>query len=166
MDFCANKMPVEVISEGAFGGTYFRDIYSSVTRKWYRKSQKEFEQLKDIDQKYYFSSYHDVSVIKHGVKCGTFLRFWKIKVGLMKLILMVGFSGILNAGWVEDRKMKKDKLIDAKKIVSRFKGKLVKIIKDVGSKYDDSSVSPRIRQILLHWGYELTEKDFFNNLTN
>ena len=84
----------------------------------------------------------------------------------MKLILMVGFSGILNAGWVEDRKMKKDKLIDAKKIVSRFKGKLVKIIKDVGSKYDDSSVSPRIRQILLHWGYELTEKDFFNNLTN
>ena len=166
MDFCANKMPVEVINEGAFGGTYFRSIYSSVTRKWYRKSWKEFEQLKDIDQKYYFSSYHDASVIKHGVKCGTFLRFWKIKVGLMKLILMVGFSGILNTGWVEDRKMKKDKLIDAKKIVSRFKGKLVKIIKDVGSKYDDSSVSPRIRQILLHWGYELTEKDFFNNLTN
>ena len=38
MDFCANKMPVEVISEGAFEGTYFRGIYSSVTRKWYRKS--------------------------------------------------------------------------------------------------------------------------------
>ena len=38
MDFCANETPVEVIDEGAFGGTYFRDIYSSVTRKWYRKS--------------------------------------------------------------------------------------------------------------------------------
>ena len=38
MDFCANETPVEVINEGAFGGTYFRDIYSSVTRKWYRKS--------------------------------------------------------------------------------------------------------------------------------
>ena len=116
MDFCANETPVEVIDEGAFGGTYFRDIYSSVTRKWYRKSQKEFNQLKDIDQKYYFSSYHDVSVNKHGVKCETFLRFWKIKVGLMKQILMVGFSGILNTGWVEDRKMMKDKLIDAKKL--------------------------------------------------
>ena len=26
MDFGANKTPVEVIKEGAFGGTYFRDI--------------------------------------------------------------------------------------------------------------------------------------------
>ena len=46
------------------------------------------------------------------------------------------------------------------KIVSRFRGKLVKIIKNSGSKYDDYSVSPKIRQILLHWGYEVTEKDF------
>ena len=46
------------------------------------------------------------------------------------------------------------------KIVSRFKGKLVKMIKNAGSKYDDYSVSPKIRQILLHWGYEVTEKDF------
>ena len=30
MDFGANKIPVEVIKEGAFGGTYFRDIYSIV----------------------------------------------------------------------------------------------------------------------------------------
>ena len=30
MDFGANKTPIEVIREGAFGGIYFRDIYSSV----------------------------------------------------------------------------------------------------------------------------------------
>ena len=29
---------VEMIKEGAFGGTYFRDIYSGVKSKWYRKS--------------------------------------------------------------------------------------------------------------------------------
>ena len=46
-----------------------------------------------------------------------------------------------------------------KRIISRFKGKLVKMIKDAGSKYDDYSISPRIRHILLHWSYELTEKD-------
>ena len=50
--------------------------------------------------------------------------------------------------------------------MSRFRGKLVKIIKDAGSKFDDYSISPKIRQILLHWGYELTEKDFFINSTN
>ena len=47
------------------------------------------------------------------------------------------------------------------KIVSRFRGKLVKMIKDAGSKFDDYSVSPKIRQILLHWGHELTGKYFF-----
>ena len=56
--------------------------------------------------------------------------------------------------------MIKDKLIDEKKIVSRFRGKLVKMIKNAGSKFDDYSISPKIRQILLHQGYELTEKKF------
>ena len=41
-----------------------------------------------------------------------------------------------------------------------YKGKLVKMIRNVGSKYDDYLISPKIRQILLHWSYELTEKDF------
>ena len=40
------------------------------------------------------------------------------------------------------------------------------MIKDTGSKFDDYSISPKIRKILLHWSYELTEKDFFINSTN
>ena len=78
----------------------------------------------------------------------------------MNQILMVGFSGILGTGQVEDWKMMKDKLIDGEKIVSRFRSKLVKMIKNADSKFDDYSISPKIRQILLHQGYELTEKDF------
>ena len=61
--------------------------------------------------------------------------------------------------------MVKDILTDGNN-VSRFRGKLVKMIKDAGSKYDDYSISPKIIQILLHWGYEVTEKDFFIGLTN
>ena len=38
MDFDPNKTPVEVIKEVAFGGTYLRDIYSSVNGKWYKES--------------------------------------------------------------------------------------------------------------------------------
>ena len=34
------------------------------------------------------------------------------------------------------------------------------MIEDVDSKFDDYSISPKVRQILLHWGYALTEKDF------
>ena len=75
MDFGVNKTPVEAIKEGAFGGTYFRDIQSSVNGKWFKKSWKEFDQLKNIDQKHYCSDYYGVSVNKYGVKCGTSLRF-------------------------------------------------------------------------------------------
>ena len=76
----------------------------------------------------------------------------------MKQIFMDGFSGTLDIGWVEDLQMKKDKLIDGKRMVSRFRGKLVK---KNGGKFHYYSISPKLRQILLHWGYELTEKYFF-----
>ena len=46
-----------------------------------------------------------------------------------------------------------------KGIVSRFKGILVKMIKDADIKFDDYSILPKIRQMLLHWGYELVESD-------
>ena len=71
-----NKTPVEVIEEGAFGETYFRDICSGVNDKWYKNPWKEFDVLKDIDQKYYCLNYCDVNVNKYGVKCVTSLRFW------------------------------------------------------------------------------------------
>ena len=115
MDFGVNKTPAEAIKEGAFGGSYFRDIYS-VTEKWYKNSWKEFDQFKDIYRKYYYSEYYDMSVNKYDVKCGTTLRFWKVRVGLIKLIFMVGFSGISSTCWVEDQKMIKDKSTDGKKL--------------------------------------------------
>ena len=71
MDFGANITPAEVIKKGAFGETYFRNIYSSVNNKWYKNSWKESDELKNINQKYYCSNYYDVSVNKYGVKCGT-----------------------------------------------------------------------------------------------
>ena len=65
---------------------------------------------------------------------------------------MLGFSGILGTGQVEDQKMMKDKLIDGKKTVSRFRGKLEKMNRDV--------------VVNLHWSYKLTKKEFFSQLTN
>ena len=70
MDFGTNKTPVEIIKEGSFGGTYLRDIYSSVNDRWYKDSWKEFKDLKNIDKKYYSSDSYDASLNKYGVKCG------------------------------------------------------------------------------------------------
>ena len=49
MEFGPNKTPFKIIQEGAFGGTFFRAIYSGINEKWYRKSWKEFDQLKSIN---------------------------------------------------------------------------------------------------------------------
>ena len=62
MKFGASKTPVKINREGAFGGTYFRDIYSGINEKWYKNSWKEFDQLKNIDAKCYASDYYDVNV--------------------------------------------------------------------------------------------------------
>ena len=53
MNFSPNKTPIEVIREGAFGGTYFGDIYSGINEKLYKNSWKEFVQFKNIDAKFY-----------------------------------------------------------------------------------------------------------------
>ena len=84
MEFNPNKTPIEVIREGSFRGTYFRDIYSGINEKWYKNSWKEFAQLKNIDVKLYASDY-DVNVNKYGVRCGTSLRFWENKGWINKI---------------------------------------------------------------------------------
>ena len=46
MDFNQNKTPIEVIREGAFGGTYFKNIYSGINEKWYKNSWKRICSVK------------------------------------------------------------------------------------------------------------------------
>ena len=161
MKFKPSKKPVEIINEGAFGGTYFRDIYSGVNGKWYRNSWKEFDFLrsKELDKTYYASNYYDVGVNKYGVKCGTSLRFWENK-GWINYQDPHGWSQWYCRYYLGRRSGDDEKQIKRWiEIVNRFKGILVKMIKDKGAKFDDYSVSPKIRQILLHWGYELVESD-------
>ena len=77
MDFGTNKIPVEVIKEDAFGGTYFRDMYSGFNSKWFKESCKKFDELNNIDPNDYCSNYYDVNVNKYKVKCRASLGFWK-----------------------------------------------------------------------------------------
>ena len=122
------------------GETYFRGFYSSVTGKWYENSWKELKQLKDIDQKDYCSDDYDVSVDKYGVKCGTSLKFWENK-GWINEIDPYGWSQWYFRNWMSRRSEDDERQINRwKRIVSRFRGKLVKMIEDVGSKYDDYSI--------------------------
>ena len=69
MYFGSNISPVEVIKQGALGGTCFRNIYSGVNDKFYEDSWKEFKEFENIDKKYYSSDLYDVSLNKYCVEC-------------------------------------------------------------------------------------------------
>ena len=145
MDFGANKTPVEITKEGAFGGTYFRDIYSTVNGKWYRKSSKEFDEQRDIDQSI-TAQIIDVSANKYCIKCGTTLRLWENK-GWIDRTDPYGWFQWYFRYWL-------GRSSDDERQINRWKQIAIRWKQIV-------SISTKIRQILLHWGYELTEKEFF-----
>ena len=139
--------------------TYCRDIYSGINGKWYRKSWKQFGELKNIDQKYYCSNYYDVSANKYGVLCRTSLGFWENK-GWINHVDPYGWLQWYCRYWLGRKSFDDERQINRRKgIVSSFKSKLIKMIKDVNGRIDDYSIPPKIRQVLLHWGYELVESD-------
>ena len=53
--------------------------------KWCKKSWKEFDELKNIDQKYYSSDYYDVKLNKYKVKTVTSLWLWENKGWINKV---------------------------------------------------------------------------------
>ena len=114
-----------------------------VNDKFYKNSWKEFEELEDIDKKYYASDFYDASVNKYGVKCGTSLRFRENKGWIRPIDPYSWFQWYFRY-WKGRRSEDNQKQISRwKKIVNRFKGILIKMI----SKGKDNL---KIRQILLH----------------
>ena len=86
---------------------------------------------------------------KYGIKCGTSLRFWENKGWINGIDPYEWFQWYFRY-WLGRRSEDDERQIKRwKEIVCRFKGILVKIIKDVNSKCDDYSIPPKIRQILL-----------------
>ena len=165
--FKPNKTPKQVFKLGAFGGTYFRPIYSSVTNKNYTPSEAmrglPNAWFKGLDMKTMVtSSTYDKKINKYKVKCGSSLEAWE------------------NSGWIDkqdpygwfqwytryctgrrtsDDERQIGRWLKLAGPNGRFRRTLMNKIIKKDTTYNDFSVSPVIRQVLLHWGYQLTKKD-------
>lgn len=166
-DFKPNTTPKDVLRVGSFGGTYFRPIYSSVTDKNYTSDSviQEYPpswfQGIDIDTMITSNKY-DKKINKYGVKCGSSLEDWENNGWIDKQDPYGWFQWycrFYRGRRTNDDERQIGRWLKLAGPNGRFRRRLMNEIIKKNKKYNDVSVSPVIRQVLLHWGYELTKKD-------
>lgn len=163
-EFRPNISPREMFVLGSFGGTYWRPIYSKITKKHYKNVHKKYKTWwKNIPESHLSSPNYNKDINKYKCKVGTSLEFWEGKHWI---------TPYNPYGWVhwycdfyrgrrcpdDERQIKRWLGLAGPK--GRFMRFLVtQILKNRGS-YKDETISPKIRQVLQHWGYKLTKRDF------
>ena len=169
-DFQPNLTPEKMFRLGSFGGSYWRPIYSGVLRKNLKNAHKKYPDSwwKGIPAHHLTSPKCDISINKYKVRVGTSLEFWEQKKWITKYHPY---------GWVQwycdfytgKRSPDDERQISRWKSLAgpngRFRKYLVTLIK---RKYKsnpkkglkDYDVSPKIRQVLQHWGTVLTSSGF------
>jgi hypothetical protein len=164
--FRPNLTPSEIFKLGSFGGTYWRPIYSSITKHRYKNVHRSYPKSwwKNIPDDWLTRSWedYDKSINRYKVSVGTTLEFWEQKHWITKYNPY---------GWVQwycdfyqgvrtpddDRQI--NRWVRTAGPNSRFRKHLINLIHDHHTKYNDYTISPKIRQTLQHWGYILQPGD-------
>jgi len=169
-EFKPNLTPREVLQKGSFGGTYFRPIYSSVTKQKYGKEvwqELPKDWLEGLDIKNQVSSsFYDNSRNKYKVKCGASLEEWE-NSGWMDKQDPYGwfqwFCRFYQGRRTEDDERQIGRWARCAGETGRWKNNLISKIVKAGCAWDNYAVSPVVRQTLQHWAYQLTKEDFDKN---
>ena len=166
-EFKPNLSPQQVIKMGSFGGTYFRPIYSSVTKKHYKSEDviKEYPKywFKGIDINTMVTSPdYEKNVNKYKVKCGSELEDWEDKGWMNKQDPYGWFQWYCRfymGRRSDDDERQIKRWLNFAGPKGRFKKQLINMVKNKGADVDDYTISPVIRQSLQHWGYKISKKD-------
>jgi hypothetical protein len=166
-DFKPNLSPRQIFKMGSFGGTYFRTIESSVTGKTHngKIAIREYPSswFKDINiDTHVISQNYDKNINKYKVKCGSSLEDWENNNWIIKQDPYGWFQWYCR--FYQGRRTKDDerqikRWLGLAGPNGRFKKRLMNLIIQKKKNFNDPTVSPVIRQVLLHWGCQLTQSD-------
>ena len=80
-DFNPNLTPRDIFKLGSFGGTYWRPIYSNITKKKYNNVHKKLPAVwwKGIPEEHLSNKDCNNKINKYNVRVGTSLEFWEEK---------------------------------------------------------------------------------------
>ena len=155
-EFKPNLTPRQIFKMGSFGGTYFRPIYSSVTKKNHKNIYKKYSDFKDIPESHLSKPYdeYDKNINKYKVKVGSILKDWEKSGWISKqdpygwvLWYLRFYHGRRTVD--DERQIKRYNSLAGPN--GRFRKRLISIIKSKKGKYNDKNISPKIRQTLQHW---------------
>jgi hypothetical protein len=173
-DNCANLLfkpnlaPAQIFQAGAFGGTYYRPIKSTVCphMKFDEQIWQEYPDswFKDLEPSTHIASpIYRKTVNKYKVKCGASLEEWE-RSGWIKPQDPYGWMQWYMRFFLGRRSPDDNRQIlrwlNCTGENGRWKNRLCKLIFERSGNINDFNISPVIRQVLLHWGYELTKQDY------
>jgi len=156
-EFKPNLTPYEIFEQGAFGGTYWRDIHSTVTGKNYSGQHKKYNWKLSDDL---LTRQKEVkSLNKYGVHSGTTLEYWESK-GWIKpqdpYGWMQWYCEFYYGRRSEDDKRQIDRWLAFAGKNGRFYKRLINMLGDA----DDANISPVIHQGLHQWARKIVPSDF------
>ena len=170
--FRPNISPEEILRNGSFGGTYFRNIRSRVTEQDYVDTWKELptDWIANLDVSEYVSSdVYRKNVNKYKVKCGSSLDEWESSGWINKVDPYGWFQWycrFFQGRRCEDDTRQIKRFNKCASSTGRWRLALCKKISDrivngadLQDALTDFSISPGIRQTLQHWAYILTPED-------
>ncbi|XP_067295280.1 uncharacterized protein zgc:113208 isoform X1 [Pseudorasbora parva] len=166
LEFTPNMTPKEVLQAGSFGGTYFRPIYSSITKQHYKDVWQELPEdwLDGLNiSKQVASSTYREDVNTYNVKCGGSLEMWESSGWIIPQDPYGWFQWYCR--FYQGRRTMDDarqisRWAKCAGVKGRWRQNLITKVVRSGCAYDNSGVSPVVRQTLQHWGYKLTLEDY------
>lgn len=159
-EFRPNLTPKEIFQLGSFGGTYWRPIYSSITKKEYKNKHKKYKWFKGIPNDMMTLPWdeYDKSINKYKVKVGTTLEYWEKKGWITKYDpygWVQWYCNFYDGRRTPDDERQVKRWLQTAGPNSRFRLRLLNMIKKKNARKDDYSISPKIRQTLQHWAVKI-----------